>query len=133
MQMAYIERLNFLNDSRNCQRDSTPILYLEDGTEMQLPTTWSVCDVCNGNGSHVNPSIDCGGLSTEDFAEDPDFAEDYFDGAYDQTCNKCAGRTTVRTVDLDALSDEHRKMYAEQLEDDAEMRSMQRAEFLAGA
>jgi len=120
-------------DHRNCQRDTAPVLYLDDGTEMQMPTRWVVCPVCDGAGTHVNPAIDCGGLSAEDFADDPDFAEDYFSGAYDQPCNRCAGRTTVREVDLDRLSAEHRSAYEQQTRDEAYYQAMCRAEQMAGA
>lgn len=132
-QRAAIERMNAANDSRNCEPDSVPVLHLEDGTEKPLPTIWVVCSVCNGAGSHVNPSIDCGGLSAEDFAEDPDFAEDYGAGVYDQTCNKCLGRTTVRAVNLDALSPEDRAAYERQTRDDDDYDAMVRAEIRAGA
>lgn len=56
---------------------------------------WKVCPVCHGEGTTVNPSIDCNGLTAEDFAEDPDFAEDYRAGVYDQTCNACHGQRVV--------------------------------------
>ncbi len=41
---------------------------------------WEVCGTCNGRGSHVNPSIDSNGISAEEFAEDPDFQDDYLAG-----------------------------------------------------
>ena len=74
--------------------------------EIEMPIKWEVCGLCNGRGSHVNPSIDCNGLTREDFAEDPDFAEAYWSGAYDQTCNECGGRTTVAVIDDTRLNDE---------------------------
>lgn len=130
---AYLERLNWSSDSRNCKADAPAVLYLEDGTEFVLPTTWDVCDVCEGAGHHVDPSIDCGGLSVEEFHDDPDFAEEYFGGSLDVTCARCRGRTTVRVVDMDALTEEQRKLYEQQLDDDAAQRAMERAEYIAGA
>lgn len=130
---AALERLNHVNDSRNCEPDAPPVLFLEDGTEFALPTTWGVCGVCNGEGSHVNPSIDAGGLSAEDFADDPDFEEDYRSGTYDVPCAKCQGRTTVRVVALDRLTDEQRRLYERQLREDAQHEAERRAEYLAGA
>lgn len=132
-QRAALERMNAANDSRECEPDAAPVLHMPDGTEKPLPTTWVVCDVCNGAGSHVNPAIDAHGISAEEFAEDPDFAEDYAAGVYDQPCNKCKGRTTVRAVNLDALSDEDRVAYQEQLDDAADYDAMVRAEIRAGA
>jgi hypothetical protein len=58
-------------------------------------TKWIVCPVCDGEGKTVNPAIDCQGLTAEDFAEDPDFAEDYRSGAYDVRCGGCGGQRVV--------------------------------------
>lgn len=64
-----------------------------------IPARWEVCPRCDGEGSHVNPSIDGHGLSSDDFAEDPDFAEAYFSGAYDVPCEECRGRRVVLVPD----------------------------------
>jgi len=50
-----------------------------------------ICDLCNGWQKVVNPSIDCGGLTQDDFDEDPDFRDEYFSGAYDIQCPQCRG------------------------------------------
>jgi len=72
------------------------ILYPEDEA-IEFPLEWEVCPTCNGNGSHVNASIDSNGVPAEMFADDPDFAEDYFSGGYDVTCNECKGRRVTAT------------------------------------
>lgn len=64
------------------------------------PHHWEVCDLCEGRGKVVNPSIDASGLSAEDFAEDPDFAEGYMSGRYDIVCPQCRGRTTIPVSDF---------------------------------
>lgn len=132
-----IEDLNWSHDHRNCRRASAPVLYLstEDGStvEIALPTRWAVCPVCQGAGTHVNPSIDCGGLSAEDFDEDPDFAEDYMAGAYDVPCNRCGGRTTVPEVDVSRLSPELADAYERQCRDEAADRACELAEMRMGA
>lgn len=51
---------------------------------VEFPFKWEVCGLCNGRGKHVNPSIDCNGISAEEFSEDPEFAEGYMRGDYDQ-------------------------------------------------
>lgn len=72
----------------------------EGGEQLvEVPLKFDVCPLCDGRGSHVNPSIDAHGLSAEDFAEDPDFADDYFRGAYDQPCNECGGQRVVPVPD----------------------------------
>ncbi len=101
--------------------------------EIALPTTWEVCPLCQGDGHHVNPSIDAHGLSAEDFYDDPDFAEDYFSGVYDQPCNECHGRTTVKVANLEAMPEELRDAYQQQCEDVAEMYLTMEAERRMGA
>lgn len=59
--------------------------------ELNIPCKYEVCDRCEGKGTHVNPSIDGHGLTRDDFADDPDFAEDYFAGRYDVSCYECNG------------------------------------------
>ena len=61
-----------------------------DGEMRKVPFTYGVCPLCDGKGSHVNPSIDSNGLTAEDFNEDPDFAENYFSGI-PGPCGSCDG------------------------------------------
>jgi DnaJ-class molecular chaperone len=56
---------------------------------------WTICPACDGEGTTINPAIDCHGLTREDFAEDPDFAEDYMSGVYNITCAACSGSGKV--------------------------------------
>jgi len=77
---------------------------------------WIVCPVCEGEGKTVNPAIDCNGLTSEDFAEDPDFAEDYRSGVYDITCRACNGQRVVtkeRIRELDQNAEDRRLAAAE--------------------
>ncbi len=131
-----IEDVNFARDSRNCERDAERTLDMPqpDGSyvTVTLPTTWVVCPTCSGRGSHVNPAIDCNGLTAEDFAADPDFAEEYFSGSYDQVCNRCAGRTTVREIDYARLTDEQRAQLDAEAEADAAMEAERLAEIRFG-
>lgn len=61
------------------------------------------CPACNGKGTVVNPSIDAGGLTQEDFEQDPDFAEDYFGGMYNVACMACGGSGEVSEEQISAL------------------------------
>jgi hypothetical protein len=101
-----------------------------------LPAKFDVCPVCNGKGKHVNPSVDSHGLTSEDFAEDPEFAKDYFGGMYDVTCYSCNGKRVVPEVDLEALSNEQLNVYekyCEQLRDDIEYEQSRAEERMRGA
>jgi len=66
-----------------------------DGCRIEVDTSFEVCPLCNGHGTVVNPGIDAGGLTREDFQNDPDFAEEYFSGKYDVTCPQCDGHRVV--------------------------------------
>ena len=62
--------------------DAVSKAWSEDKTLLELPMKRVVCGTCRGTGSHVNPSIDCNGITAEEFAEDPEFAEAYFGGMW---------------------------------------------------
>ena len=76
--------------------------------------SWLICPACRGNGTHVNPAIDANGLTSEDFANDPDFHDDYMSGVYDQHCEACNGSgkiTDTQAADM-AQAAEDRKIAA---------------------
>ena len=59
-------------------------------------TKYRVCPTCGGSGSIVNPAVDGGGLTAEDFErEGPEFEAAYFGGVYDQACPECGGQRVV--------------------------------------
>ena len=132
----YLDRLNWANDPRNRGKAKTPELWTEDedGNEVriELPTHWEVCPVCDGEGKHVNPSIDCGGISGDQFDDDPEFWESYQAGVFDVVCYHCEGLRVVRAVDWDRLTDEQRRLLEEQEQADAEYEAERRAEFIMG-
>lgn len=151
-----LDNWNYANDSRTQGPAKSPVLYFAGcgkcGTmnneadeqacdcsdyeyveqEMKLPMSWQVCLVCDGEGKHVNPSIDAGGISREQFHDDPDFAEQYWNGDFDQTCTRCNGRTTVPSVNWDALTPKQVELYEAQLSADAEYAAERRAEIMMG-
>lgn len=104
--------------------------------EAEFPAKYEVCDLCEGQGKHVNPSIDCGGISAEEMYEDPDFAEAYFGGAFDVPCNQCRGLRVSPVVDEDLLSEEQKKnwkLFLELQEDRAMLDAEYAAERRMGA
>ena len=96
------------------------VLYLgdEDDTTMVMPTKFEVCGVCEGKGTHVNPSIDCNGISARKFHEDPEFAEMYFGGAYDVACYECKGDRVVKAPDLAGVDEATRGLWLTQVEEE---------------
>ncbi len=145
-----LDDYNYYNDSRNRARRSQWFdsfdekamtvevsYYDEEGDEFSatLPVTFEVCSTCNGRGSHVNPSIDCNGLTSDDFRDDPDFEEEYFSGSYDVSCYECGGRRVSPVIDdigLDAEQREVVEAIRQNAEDDAEYEAMVAAEIRAG-
>lgn len=91
-------RASMINHGKIVERDGYQYLLIED---MELVCKFEVCDLCRGRGTHTNPSIDCCGLTAEDF-EDYDFREMYFQGAYDVPCNQCGGLRVAPVVDEQA-------------------------------
>jgi hypothetical protein len=72
----------------------------DEYVDEEVPIHFEVCPTCEGKGSHVNPSIDSEGLGAEDFAEDPDFEDDYRAGTYDVPCYECGGKRVAPAVDV---------------------------------
>ena len=106
-----------------------------DEVEVTLPVRFEVCPRCDGKGSHVNPAIDEGGISPEEFADDPDFEEAYFYGRYDVACHECEGLRVVETVDEERVTDAQRpafEAYREHAESLAYRASERRAEMRMG-
>lgn len=83
-------------------------LFDDNGDEelVEFPAKYEVCGLCNGRGAHVNPSIDAHGISGEEFAEDPEFAENYMTGVYDVACYRCGGDRVEAVVDEIKTSEE---------------------------
>ncbi len=88
------ERSHYPSGIKEDHERQVLIVETEDGDE-EYKAEYQVCPDCDGKGKYVNPAIDSHGLSTEDFAEDPDFQEDYFGGIYDITCRSCKGRRVI--------------------------------------
>lgn len=127
-----IDARNYYNDPRTFGPASETVTVYIDDERVELPTKFEVCPVCDGRGTHVNPSIDAGGLSASEFHEDPEFEELYFGGAYDVQCNRCGGKRVVAVADYEALTSEQREALEIQQRADAEYAAECRAELALG-
>lgn len=67
---------------------------------MDAPIHNSICLMCEGEGTVVDPNVDSCGLSDQDFDDDPEFKNAYFDGAYDIKCPTCKGSKIISTINL---------------------------------
>ena len=88
--------------------------------EIEIPAVYSVCELCDGHGKFVNPSIDAHGIAADEFYEDPDFAESYFRGDYDVPCYRCGGQRVEPVVDEDRATLEQKKIVEGILRDRAD-------------
>lgn len=102
----------------------------EDFPDEQIPFKRIVCPQCDGRGTS---SLYLGSFSGDDMYEDPDFAEDYFRGNYDRTCESCDGRNVVEIIDVERLDPEVREEYEEWMRDGYESDAIYRAERRMGA
>lgn len=86
-----------------------------------------VCDVCDGRGQHVNPSIDSHGIGAEEWERDWDeeSRRDYMEGGFDVTCTGCKGKR-VRLVPAEQ-SDAWDYLWQSHAEDMAEAEAERRA------
>lgn len=79
--------------------DDDPIAaHLDSDLTITVRFEYAVCPLCGGTGRHVNPAIDSQGLTSEDFAADPDFAADYMGGVYDVDCARCGGARVIPQI-----------------------------------
>ena len=98
-----------------------------------LPTRFEVCGLCDGEGKHVNPSIDHNGISASEFHDDPEFAESYFSGVYDIPCNECHGKRVVKALDRNSCDPKHLAAYDQEREWDRIAAQERMFELRAGA
>jgi RecJ-like exonuclease len=117
-------------------KQQKPILYCDDGGELELPTKWEICSWCDGHGTDRGASVECdgGGFTASEWAEqDDDFREGYLRGDYDRACEGCGGSGKVMVADYSRMSPDEIKKYDAQLREDADYRSLCAAERRMGA
>lgn len=105
---------------------------------VKVHTQYEVCSLCSGRGKHVNPSIDAGGISSDDefWEDDHDYDYDgedeagasrYMRGDYDVPCYSCGGRRVV-PVPADNTPTDVLKAIHQRAEDEAEYAAERAAE-----
>lgn len=88
-------------------------LWDDNGDEcnaFEIPAKFSVCGVCNGKGTMVDPNIDRNGITGEEFERDPQFFKEYRSGFYDTPCSCCHGKRVVPDADWPRLTPPLQKM-----------------------
>ena len=103
----------YYQDHREGAKVSKELKRFEEEYGESLPKQRIVCPTCNGEGKHVNPSIDSHGITREDFDADPDFMESYMSGIYDVSCYECGGLRVVDIIDEKQAEKEDPELYRE--------------------
>lgn len=126
----YIERAEASGWHLLCSRTFG---WVEHRVERTVKTTREICYLCNGDGKHVNPSIDSNGITGEEMAElGEDFREEYFSGVYDVVCYACKGRNWTHVVDPDNSDPAGIEAWYRWQEDESNYRAEVEAERRAG-
>lgn len=74
---------------------------------LTVPATWKICNHCDGEGHHAK---NLGAFTSEDLADrGEDWANDYFAGHLDSTCECCGGTGKVLTPDYSKMSKAERE------------------------
>lgn len=113
--------------------------------DFQVPSKFEVCPGCDGHGTDRGRSVECdgGGFTASEWAEacddDPGdcgedgFAQKYFSGAYDRTCECCDGKRVIQVIDRDLADPVVMKAWDEQENDRIDFEMMSAAERRMGA
>ena len=85
----------------------TPILYCDDGSEIELPWKWAICSHCQGHGTssaylsaYTQSDLDAAG---------PQFFDDFRAGRYDRACDGCESLGRVKIVDWSKLTGDQKR------------------------
>lgn len=106
--------------------------YDEDDEEVTLTVAShkEVCGTCRGEGKS---SAYLGAFSREDMDNDPDFYEDYMQGAYDRVCPECNGDRVVDVPDEKRTKPEVWAKFIEHCNEEVHYHSMCEMERRMGA
>ena len=88
--------------------EDSDYIYFYDRQDNEIvieKTKYQVCSRCHGKGHHVNPNVDGHGISPQEFAEDPEFRENYIKGKYDVKCYQCGGLRVEKVIDWNKIDD----------------------------
>ena len=108
----------------------TPILFCDDGFEVELPSKWTICSACQGEGKS---SAYLGAFTRDDLDQQgPEWCEDYFAGRLDRACETCDGAGKVRVVDWSKLTKQQKADWNAQVRADREIRAEERMERMMG-
>lgn len=133
MDRAFIdERTNYPSPMESKSPEQEAVKVLREEFDFNPPLKTIVCPSCDGRGTQT-----LGGASftAEDFAEDPEFAENYMRGRYDEDCPECKGRNVIRVVNeeyLEQSNPEMLKEYHDIIKSIHQMDAEHRAEWRAG-
>jgi RecJ-like exonuclease len=108
-----------------------PILYCDDGSEVELPYRFAICSSCDGEGKS---SAYLGAFTRDDLDEaGAEFCQEYFAGRYDRECGHCDGTGKIAVVDRKRMTSDQRLEWDAQVRAENECAAIERAERAMGA
>jgi hypothetical protein len=91
--------------------------------EVEFPAKWDICQRCEGDGHHSNPSIDGNGITSSEWAEwDEEEKDCYMSGGYDVACEAKCTNGKALVVDTEQLTPEQKEEYAQYCEQQDDLR-----------
>ena len=101
--------------------------YMFDGEPNEISFRFTVCDICDGKGSYVNPSIDAHGIGGDEWNEMEQSDRDmYLSGGYDVTCGCCGGQRVIPEPYDEERRKELEEYYQDMAADNAEREAERR-------
>jgi hypothetical protein len=108
-----------------------PVLFCDDGSEVELPFKWEICAACSGHGKS---SAYLGAYTQSEMDEaGPEFHDEYMRGGYDRPCISCDGLGRRMVADGSRMTRAQRAAYRLQQQADREIDAIQAAERRMGA
>lgn len=109
-------------------RHSKAILFMPDGSEVELPAKWEICPACEGR---AKSSAYLGAFTADRWNElDDDFHADYLAGHYDRPCERCDGLGRLVIADQSKMTKDQRREYIRQQREESESAESERMERL---
>lgn len=106
----------------------------DDGEWLTVPALWATCSRCRGKGQH-SLAVDGHGITQEERERDwsDDMWEDYMNGGYDRTCERCDGRGSVPVPNWARINEKDKARLEAHFEDERQYQAMVAAELRYGA
>lgn len=129
------DRAKRFNEHVDLTENEKIALVSAGGLEVEVPFDWTLCSLCEGDGTVTDPNVDAGGISSREMRRrGPEFRRSYEQGDYDIPCPKCQGKRVE--PDLQPKTEDQKdvvRALRDQLQAARETDQIRRAERAMGA